>query len=204
MLEDIYPEWMFKAFKNAKKTPKVLTVKELDECDKILYGTFGPHADETPEQIVERKLIELKCGFSLWSGEIGKIESEITKIGKPVYVLLKFTDSKPQEGSGEFKWFFFENEWRKLSDYNIKVRDKREKGKAFVVEDYLLFEKKISFAEIRECYHKPNGEKLCTRTPFTLVEKNDDGLRADAMPRRGDSFAIILKLKEPYVVDLKR
>lgn len=97
-----------------KKITKILgndtfDVNQLNEQDHILYGTFGYHSEEPPCSIMTRKVKEIqnnKDGFGLWgttihSNYIGKVREfceKISKIGKDIYMFLKFTDSTAQKG----------------------------------------------------------------------------------------------------------
>lgn len=222
-----YPTWMFKAFEMAGKTPRFITARELEKCDKILYGSFGVHGQELPESIIKRKLEETNGKFSLWGGKIGSIENvkdycgKIAATGNPVYMLLRYTGSNPGGDGLPYDYFYYENEWQLLSDYNIEVLGSEETTKdqdrAFVVEEYCLFECSVSFngkgdmtKDIYTCYgktmlyNKNRSDIIGSQEPVVLLERKKNGAGLDSMPEGEKNFALILKLNPPYVVDLRR
>lgn len=230
-----YPTWMYEAFEKAGKTPRFVTARELDKCD-ILYGSFGTHGKEPPEEIIFRKLKEIdknkKGKFSLWGGRISSIDNVKDFCGKiaasenpnspnPVYVLLRYTGHTPDVGDVPYNDFWFENDWKPLSDYNIEVlgseNTRKDQDRAFVVEEYCLFECSVSFngtgdltKDIYTCYSKTKlynenrSDMISPQESVVLLERKKNGSGLDSMPEGEKNFALVLKLMSPYVVDLKR
>lgn len=208
MSTSIYPEWILTAFKKNNKEPTTITVAEFDKCDKILYGTFGLHVSEEAEKIMLRKIKETDSELgSLWGLTLEKDFSDYTnfcdKIKGNVYVLLKHTDSKNQavQQGGKFLKCLYNGEEKVLADYGIEVQGKETQDKALVVEEYCLYEDLVSFPGVEKCYLKENGNDLCTVSPLTrLLRDKKFGLDMKSQRKKSNSFAIVLKLKYPYIV----
>lgn len=205
MNSSIYPDWILKAFEESGKKPRIITHKELDKS--ILYGTFGKHANEPAEDILMRKIPETDGELgSLWGVKIdGKRISEYTEfcsgIKGNVYALLKFTDYERPGEDSLFLKCMYNGEEKVLADYGIKVIGNEKQSAALVVEEYCLFEDLVAYTNVKNCYKPYTDSQMCSRTPLTMVVRNSDvKLNLKACDKTKDRFAIVLKLKAPYVV----
>lgn len=146
---------------------------------------------------------------------------KIAASGNPVYVLLRYTGSDPGGDDVPYTHVFLDNEWQPLADYNVEVlgsvNTRKDQDRAFVVEEYCLFECSVSFngkgdltKDIYTCYSKTRlynenrSDVIGSQEPLVLLERKRNGSGLDCMPEGENNFALILKLKHPYVVDLKR
>lgn len=203
----IYPEWILKAFEKNGKKPRIITSKELDK--NILYGTFGVHANESENDILMRKIPETdgKLG-SLWGLRIGNKKgfSDYTdfcgNIKGDVYALLKSTKSPNNSNGAEFLKCMYNGEEKVLAEYGIKVIGSEIQDRALVVEEYCLYEEPVSLGSVRNCYKRYKSDKgICPRTPLSMLERNNNvGLNLNSCKTSEARFAIVLKLKAPYVV----
>lgn len=194
-------------------TKSVIHLAELNGRN-IIYGKFGYHNGESPLDIIKRKLPEVKVkvdglSFGLWG--VGSKSIKIEDVRKfceaekaannEVYLIAKFTrDKKQKEATSSHKYTNCNMNGKKinLTSRKIIVQGSEQQNYAFVVEDYFMLDQRIAekkFHTFYKVYNNPNAN-TCTFTSNYLLENNK---KLD-LEDKGD-WAIVLKLKDPYIVE---
>lgn len=91
----------------------------------------------------------------------------------------------------------------------VPVRGKDNQNAAFVVEKYYFYVSKFIRKTLLQCYEgklyssdeKKTAEKLCTISPCYLLEKKENVELTEQKYANDTNWAIILKLKAPYIVE---
>lgn len=91
----------------------------------------------------------------------------------------------------------------------VLVRGKDNQNAAFVVEKYYFYVSKFIRKTLLQCYEgklyssdeKKTAEKLCTISPCYLLEKKENVELTEQKYANDTNWAIILKLKAPYIVE---
>lgn len=210
-----------------------ISMSEISKCKKVLYATFGYHDSEPPHSVISRKVKEVsrnECG--LWGA--GVKEKNIKKIREfcesqdgPVYLLLKYTNSKAQDKTGEWAEEIVDiNRLKEKGGYyksyidadgenidlqvdKVFVKGKRSQNTAFYVENYFFLEESFNRKEILSKYEgrthnsdvKKSGEDLFKQSACYLLEKKEENKERDFKNRvERKAWGIVLKLKAPYIV----
>ncbi len=212
--------------KESSKSNIVFDAQKLNSIDNILYGTFGFHDEEPPLSIVSRKLKEIEeTSFSLWglsrSINIDNFVQKCKVISNAqngeVYIVLKITKSDDEKGSGSledswdwdrllqsehFNCCMMNGEKLDLISKHIMVKGRPTQNKALVVEEYYFYEDKLTAELVNNCYEKPNKLNIHRANGDHLIRKKDLREEVEKLTKKTkDDWAIILKLKDPYIVE---
>lgn len=154
------------------------SITDLEQQDKILFGTFGYHDSEPPHSIIHRKVREVNDNeFGLWGTSISKegfdqVIQFCKRIDGDVYVFLKFTGStgqKKRDDPDKEIWSVkkvmesrdyysaYEDENGNKCDLNPKkthiiVKGNERQNVAFVVRKYYFYKNEFSRKGLLSCY----------------------------------------------------
>lgn len=170
-------------------------------------------------------------GTAIGIESIEHVRQFCEQIDGNVYVFLKFTNSTKQgrsdnpdkeiwsierimEDGNYYSAYIDENENRcelNFDKTHIIVKGSKRQNTAFMVEDYFFYENRFCRKELLSCYEgtlyngneKKSGEDLCTRSPYYLLERKPQSslLKLQSGLKKSD-WAIVLKLKKPYLVGM--
>lgn len=173
--------------------------KKLSEIplDKCIYMSIGTHANESINEIIDRKEKEvIEHGLSLWaySSPIAKKIFSFCESEEFIYVVMTVT-GKPTKGEVFKAKYYKENNKNEKKEipHNMKVMySGKSKAKALVVEKYFKIkdEDNTLIKSDYERKHYFNGVEL-------LVKKQDNS------KRRTYKIAYVAKLKSPFSVDIE-
>lgn len=161
-----------------------------------IYMSAGAHANETIEQIIERKQREVdKCGWSLWafSSPIVNAMYEFCKKNEDVYVVMPLsgvnTKGTPRRASvfGEYG----QEEMTTIPE-EIMVTYTAARANALVIEKYFLID------ESDAKFIKGNYERIKYFNGVELLEET-----MEKGTENCKKISIAAKLKKPYIVNIK-
>ena len=188
--------------------------------DYVFISVMGPHANEEPEAIFDRKIEDINiCKESFWVSGIDEKfvnECRVKLHGADGYVLLVESsgngsgsdntngDNKATEYSGDKK------EWKKINTNISEVTGNLRKNgmPAYYFDDIELFDKKetpiILYHEIDlnyycECNNQQKAIKFRQGYSNVFVKSNAAPLQG-GMQSHKRKIVAVLRLKTPYVV----
>lgn len=172
------------------------------------WHPFGPHCDETPAEIIERKRKEIRDnGWTLWSFQYRTPEtlkawySEIIK-QRPKYVLVFCSDgtgAKSPKGKTVRCRNYIPITALKSEKIPLNVKvlhhlGDKPKGSAFIIQDIIYpVTSKLETAQWLYQNKKWRSDKIPTRSEYLIRTGRGEPLR---------KFRAILILKPPYLAEV--
>lgn len=174
------------------------------------WHPFGPHCDETPAEIIERKRKEIRDhGWTLWSFQYRTPETlkswygEISK-RKPKNVLVFCSDGAgAQSPKSKTKYCHYyipvDSLQKKKIPSSIKVPHplgEKIYGSAFIVKD-IVYPVDFKTAPIQWLYQSKEwrSDRLPTRSEYLIRSGKGEPMR---------KFRAILELQAPYLAEIRR
>jgi len=176
----------------------------------IFYHVIGFHMNESPKQIMERKVNDLKNNpYSLWTAKIDKNSIDMVRQlseNDEIYVLCRINESaKSPEGDEctAVKITWDDEEEIISSNISPVTYPEGKKYQAYVVAEYQILDNPMLYDF--SGYLSPNGKTFKVRMDeFTRFQncfgKLDENILEDSKIK---DISVIMKLKYPFVVDVE-
>lgn len=197
------------------ESPYSIIVRKLDEVDKPGndYGLWGA-AKNIPLDDVQQfckdiekthKNVYLFLKFTKSTKELKKCSGgalcrKLDEIKDCQDCEIVWDPKKLRNENSCFRYCEIDGKEIDLFSKEIFVKGSDDQDKAFVVEDYYWYELKASYGGFCKCYTQSDGSEIDnTLKPWWLLKRNrEGGNKLENMPQK--EFAIVLKLKAPYIV----
>lgn len=180
--------------------------------DYLFYSVIGKHADETVDEIIERKVEEIqKCGFGLWSAKIDKKSVEqVWQLNEndEVFVLCKVNkkakDPVKTDKITTAKKMFGPNGEMNIPDGIKTTYTEGKNYQAYVVESYEILDEEIDFdfGPYETLRADNNTQSFSERFRCLQFQNTFGKINCSIEETCKKKIGVIMKLKYPFVVNI--